>query len=102
MRSYNPARIATNGLGCFHFARHYSGNRDCFLFLQVLRWFTSLGCLYPAYEFSGESPGFTGGGSPIRKSADQSLFAAPRSLSQLAASFIDTYRQGIHCLPLVA
>jgi hypothetical protein len=30
------------------------------------------------------------------------LFAAPRSLSQLAASFIDTYRQGIHCLPLVA
>ncbi len=102
MRSYNPAGIATRGLGCFPFARRYSGNRDCFLFLQVLRWFTSLGCLCLAYEFSEESSDFIGRGSPIRKSADQSLFAAPRSLSQLAASFIDTDRQGIHCLPLVA
>ena len=25
------------------FARHYFRNRGCFLFLQVLRWFTSLG-----------------------------------------------------------
>ena len=29
------------GLGCSRFARHYSGNRDCFLFLRVLRCFTS-------------------------------------------------------------
>ena len=32
-----------NGLGCSHFARRYSGNRICFLFLRVLRWFTSPG-----------------------------------------------------------
>jgi hypothetical protein len=29
----------------------------CFLFLQVLRWFTSLGSLYLAYVFSEESYG---------------------------------------------
>ena len=31
------------GLGCSLFARHYLGNRYCFLFLQVLRCFSSLG-----------------------------------------------------------
>jgi hypothetical protein len=31
------------GLGCFRFARRYSGNRVCFLFLWVLRCFSSPG-----------------------------------------------------------
>ncbi len=31
------------GLGYFPFARHYLGNHFCFLFLQVLRCFSSLG-----------------------------------------------------------
>ncbi len=31
------------GLGCFRFARRYSGNRICFLFLRVLRCFSSPG-----------------------------------------------------------
>ena len=35
----------------------------------------------------------------IRKSSDQSLLAAPRSLSQLVASFIGTFDQGIHRMP---
>ena len=35
-------------------------------------------------------------GSPIRKSPDHSLFAAPRSLSQLIASFIGNQCHGIH------
>ena len=30
-----------SGLGYFHFARHYSGNHFCFLFLRVLRCFSS-------------------------------------------------------------
>jgi hypothetical protein len=34
-----------NGLGCSLFARRYWGNRFCFLFLRVLRWFTSPGWL---------------------------------------------------------
>ena len=50
------------------FARHYFRNRDCFLFLQVLRWFTSLGSLVPAYGFSGPYAGFTSVGFPIRTS----------------------------------
>ena len=31
------------GLGCSPFARHYWGNHFCFLFLEVLRCFSSLG-----------------------------------------------------------
>ena len=34
------------GLGCSPFARHYLGNHYCFLFLQVLRCFSSLGWLH--------------------------------------------------------
>ena len=34
-----------NGLGYFHFARHYSGNHFCFLFLPLLRCFSSRGSL---------------------------------------------------------
>ena len=35
-------------------------------------------------------------GFPIRKSPDQSVFAAPRSLSQLTTSFFAYWCQGIH------
>ena len=42
-----------------------------------------------------EGPGF-----PIRKSTDQRLFAPTRSLSQRTTSFIASYRQGIHQMPL--
>ena len=84
------------------FARHYFRNRDCFLFLQVLRWFTSLGSLVRAYGFSASYGGFTPVGFPIRKSPDHCLLAAPRGLSQLATSFIAFFCQGIHRAPLVA
>ena len=40
-------------------------------------------------------------GSPIRKSTDQSLFAAPHGLSQRTTSFIASQRQGIHQIPLL-
>ncbi len=39
-------------------------------------------------------------GFPIRKSSDQSLFAAPQGLSQRTTSFIASQRQGIHRMPL--
>ena len=38
----------------------------------------------------------------IRKSADRSLFAAPRGLSQLVTSFIGSWCQGIHLMLLFA
>ncbi len=41
-------------------------------------------------------------GFPIRKSTDRKLFAPPRSLSQLVASFIGSWCQGIHPAPLKA
>ena len=42
-RSYNPTGTSPRGLGCFPFARRYSGNRGFFLFLRVLRCFSSPG-----------------------------------------------------------
>ena len=97
-----PPHRNAMGLGCSDFARHYYRNRGFFIFLEVLRWFTSLRSLAPAYEFSGAYMGFAHVGFPIRKSPDQRLCAAPRSLSQLATSFFACLCQGIHRAPLVA
>ena len=40
-----------HGLGYSEFARHYYRNHGCFLFLPVLRWFTSRGSLPRPYVF---------------------------------------------------
>src|SRR2546428_7821671 len=96
------AQGGTLGWGCSVFARRYGRNRGFFLFLQVLRWFTSLGLLEPAYGFSGPFPRFTRKGFPIRKSPGQRVLPPRRGLSQVAASFIAVWRQGIHRTPLVA
>src|SRR5712691_5029975 len=53
-----------DGLGSSAFARRYWRNHYCFLFLQVLRWFTSLRCLLTAYVFSGGSFGISQRGFP--------------------------------------
>ncbi len=84
------------GLGCSDFARHYFRNRGCFLFLWVLRWFTSPGSPPAPMDSERDSPCSHGLGSPIRRSPDHSLLAAPRGLSQLATSFLAYLRQGIH------
>ena len=60
-----PCRNKT-GLGCSPFDRHYLGNHYCFLFLRVLRCFSSPG-LPP--DYSG-SPAFNRRGCPIRIPAD--------------------------------
>ena len=39
-------------------------------------------------------------GCPIRRSVDQRLFAPSHSISQRTTSFIASYRQGIHQMPL--
>ena len=46
-----PARISTDGLGFSDFARHYFRNRFYFLFLRVLRCFSSPGSLRHPYVF---------------------------------------------------
>src|SRR5881275_2558348 len=53
-----------DGLGSSAFARRYWRNHYCFLFLQVLRWFTSLRYLLTAYVFSGGSFGISQRGFP--------------------------------------
>ena len=84
------------GLGYSDFARHYFRNHGCFLFLGVLRWFTSPGL--PVYPMDSDKRNERSRplGFPIRKSPDHSLLAAPRSLSQLTTSFFAYLRQGIH------
>ena len=48
----NPGCIATSGLPCFPFARHYSENLFWFLFLALLRCFSSGGIPTHTYVFS--------------------------------------------------
>ena len=68
------------GLGFSPFARRYWGNHCCFLFLRVLRCFSSP--RWPPAK-AGCHP-FRMTGCPIRKSADQRrLFAACRVLRRL-------------------
>ena len=101
-RSPNPCGIATAGLASSTFARHYSQNLVWFLFLRVLRCFSSPGSPLYAYGFSVCFTVLHREGFPIRKSADRSLFAAPRGLSQLVTSFVGSLCQGIHLMLLFA
>ncbi len=59
---------------------------------------------FAAYDYESivRSWAFIPGGCPIRRSPDQSLLAAPRSLSQLSTSFIASDCLGIHHTPFVA
>ena len=83
------------GLGSSEFARHYFRNHGCFLFLRVLRWFTSPGSLRTTMYSSHDTWCSHQVGSPIRISPDHRLCASPRSFSQLTASFIAFLRLGI-------
>ena len=84
---------ASPGLGYLPFARHYLGNHYCFLFLRVLRCFSSPRMPSSKGVFPTQVSGM---GCPIRTSADQRFFAAPRSFSQLGTSFIASVCLGIH------
>ena len=83
--------------GLFRFRSPLLTESILFLFLRLLRCFTSPGI---AYLFLTSFPGYprlasekndgalTPSGYPIRKSPDHRLFAPTRSLSQLITSFI--------------
>ena len=71
------------GLASSAFARHYLRNHGCFLFLWVLRCFTSPRSLQLPYVFRQRSPDITHGyfrGFPIRRSPDRSLFTSSPGL----------------------
>ena len=61
----NPCRVShKQGLATSAFARHYSRNHFCFLFLRVLRCFTSPRSLHTTYTFNGGYQSMTPGGFP--------------------------------------
>ena len=60
-----PIRLTPHGLGSSAFARHYSRNHSCFLFLGVLRCFSSPRIPPPHYLTSCDGTrAFTPGGFP--------------------------------------
>ena len=76
-------------------------SRPCFLFLRVLRCFSSPGCLRtPMNSACGPSPSRLAG-SPIRTPTDQGSLTAPRGISVFAPSFVGTWRLGILRAPFV-
>ena len=81
----NPKSIATPGLASSDFARRYSRNRVCFLFLRLLRCFSSAGSprkamysLYDLWLFTIVVSQF----GNLRVDAYLQLTAAYRSLSR--------------------
>ena len=87
------------GLGSSPVARHYWGNHSYFLFLRVLRCFSSP--RWPPRMERGWHP-FRMPGCPIRTPADQWPFAPTRGFSQLITSFIASESQGIRHVPFFA
>ena len=86
--------------GSSAFARHYLRNLGWFLFLRLLRCFSSPGSLYPSYVFTWEFP--CGRVSPFRYRRIKALLPAPRRFSQAYTSFVACNRLGIHHMHLFA
>ena len=76
--------------------------REYFLFLGVLRCFTSPTYLSQAYVFSLEFPSFTREGFPIRVSLAKPVRRLTRAFRSLAAPFFGSWCLGILRGPLVA
>ena len=91
----NPESIATLGLASFAFARHYSQNLGWFLFLALLRCFSSGGSPHIPILFSMWCMNIVHADCSIRISADHIMLADPRSFSQLTTSFVGSWCQGI-------
>ena len=84
----------TGGLGCSAFARHYWRNHCYFLFLRVLRCFSSPRWL-TAWRYGHCWPG-----CPIRIFTGLGLFAPYRNFSLLITSFFASESLGILHAPL--
>ena len=80
------------------FARHYLRNLGWFLFLELLRCFSSLGSPPSPYIFRSGYP--CGWVSPFGHLRIKAYLPAPRSFSQAITSFIACNRQGIHHMHL--
>ena len=77
------------GLGSFPFARRYLGNHCCFLFLRLLRCFSSPGSLPYVMDWRMDDRSFSCRVSPFRNRRVNGyllLTAAYRSLSRLSSA----------------
>ena len=89
-------------MACSPFAHHYSGNRGCFLFLWVLRCFTSPRYLHLPYVFRQGRWAITPNQvSPFGNPRVIVWLPTPRGLSQAPTSFFGSWCQGIHRVPLL-
>src|ERR1700716_3958722 len=82
-QTHNPCRVShAFGLASSAFARHYSRNHNCFLFLRVLRCFTSpRSLLHPMHSDTGNTTSLVPG-YPIRTSSDpRSVDNSPRHIA---------------------
>ena len=102
LQARNPYRITSLGLTCSNFARRYFRNRFFFLFLPLLRCFSSRRSLPYTIFFIYGYMSFSHVGSPIRTSTARWIFAPPRGFSQLITSFFGSQCQGILLLPFFA
>ena len=87
-RSSTPER-SRSGLGSFHFARRYFGNRCFFLFLRVLRCFSSPGSLPYVMDSRMDDGGLPRRVSPFRHLRIVGYLLLPeafRSLSRLSSA----------------
>ena len=88
LQSVTPA-CTHAGLGSSHFARRYSGNRCFFLFLRVLRCFSSPGSLHTPMYSVHDDRGLLCRVSPFRNlrvTGYLLLTVAYRSLSRLSSA----------------
>jgi hypothetical protein len=99
--SYNPTGKPVVWPVPLSLATTYGIDSLSFPLVTEMFHFTRYCALHAMYSHAA-GPVLPGPGYPIRKSPDQSVFAAPRSLSQLITSFIACWRQGIHYVLFVA
>ena len=93
---------ASSWFGLLRFRSPLLTESILFLFLRLLRCFTSPGIANSSLFYSGrDDGGLTPPGYPIRKSSDQRFCAPTRSLSQLITSFIASESLGIPHTPLL-
>jgi hypothetical protein len=102
--THNPCRVSRmRGLASSDFARHYSRNHCCFLFLPVLRCFTSRRSLHTPYFIQARVTGHDSSWvSPFGHPRITARLPTPQGLSQAPTSFIGSRCQGIHRVPFTA
>ena len=95
-----PQRSKLHWFGLFRVRSPLLTESNFFLFLRVLRCFSSPGSPRKTMDSFYDTAALPAVSSLIRTSADLCLCATPRSFSQLVTSFFGAMYQGIHLYAL--